>query len=252
MKKIFFFCLGLLFLCPFKTQAQVDGRAFLDYQLTFPRVNQAYYKLYPLVNEELRKTGFKGPLEDMYIRSFKLENELEIWVKDRGVDTYALFRRYNVCTSSGVLGPKRQEGDLQVPEGLYFITYFNPTSTYYLSLLVSYPNYSDRIKGHKETPGGDIYVHGGCATVGCLPMRDEFIKEIYVMCLMARTNGQTNIPIHIFPARFTAESLDYLYKNFEDEGKHRFWANLKSGYDYFERTHKILPVMYSQDGKYVF
>ncbi|MBX9449278.1 MAG: hypothetical protein KL787_05985 [Taibaiella sp.] len=42
---------------------------------------------------------------------------------------------------------------------------------------LSYPNYSDRIKGHKETPGGDIYIHGGCVTIGCLPMQDEVIKE---------------------------------------------------------------------------
>lgn len=252
MKKIF---LIVLLACPFlipDISAQVDGRAFLDYQLTFPRVRDAYYAHNHKIDDDLRKSGFKGPLEDMYLRSFKKEGVLEVWIKDKGVDTYALYKSYNVCASSGMLGPKRREGDLQVPEGLYFITYFNPTSNYHLSLLVSYPNYSDRLKGHKERPGGEIYVHGGCVTVGCLPMQDHYMKEIYVMCLKARANGQANIPIHIFPLRFDESSVEFLGKKFDNEEQHRFWANLKSGYDYFERTHKILPVMYNQDGKYVF
>lgn len=233
-------------------QAQIDGKAFLEYQLTFPRVSAAYNKYYPIIQKEAQRFGFDFPLSNIYIRSFKSENQLEIWVKNPNVDTYALFKRYNVCALSGTLGPKRREGDLQVPEGYYFITNFNPTSDYYLSLLVSYPNYADRINGHKETPGGDIYIHGGCVTVGCLPMQDEVIKEIYVMCLIARANGQTYIPIHIFPTRFEKETISYLAKQFKDEEKHRFWINLKSGFDYFEKTHKLLPVMYNQKGKYVF
>lgn len=252
MKKIF----GAIILCAFignmQVNAQIDGKAFMNYQLTFPRVSAAYSKYYEPIRKEAQRFGFQFPLENIYIRSFKSENQLEIWVKDQNVDTYQLFKRYNVCALSGSLGPKRREGDLQVPEGLYFITNFNPTSDYYLSLLVSYPNYSDRIRGHKETPGGDIYIHGGCVTIGCLPMQDEVIKEIYVMCLLARSNGQTNIPVHIFPTRFEKETIGYLSKKFEDEEKHRFWINLKSGFDHFERTHKLLPVMYNQEGKYVF
>jgi hypothetical protein len=34
--------------------------------------------------------------------------------------------------------------------------------------------------------------------------------------------------------------------------RQRFWINLKAGYDYFEKTHKLLPVMYNKEGKYVF
>lgn len=253
MNRIKYIIIIVLLALPSMTRAQIDGKAFLDYQLTFPRVSAAYNKYVESLKSDLKKFHFDPKVKDIYLRSFKAENEMEVWVKDHGVDTYRLFKLYKVCALSGDLGPKRKEGDLQVPEGLYFITHFNPTSEYHLSLLVSYPNYSDRIKGHKTTPGGDIYIHGGCVTVGCLPMKDEMIKEIYTLCLMTRGNGQTNIPIHIFPTRFNKESISWLTKKFElDEEKQKFWINLKSGFDYFERNHKLLPVMYNQEGKYIF
>lgn len=235
------------------SSAQSDGKAFLDYQLTFPRVSNAYKLHSETLKNEIIQKGFTYPVNDLYLRSFKAQNELEVWIKNPGVDTYALFKVYKVCALSGDFGPKRKEGDKQVPEGLYFITNFNPTSEYHLSLLVNYPNYSDRILGHKEMPGSDIYIHGGCVTVGCLPMRDEYIREIYVLCLKARSNGQLNIPLHIFPTRFNMETIGFLNTKFEhDVEKQKFWLNLKSGYDYFERNRKILPVMYNQQGKYVF
>lgn len=255
MKNYFLWTICSLILCgtSLHVNGQIDGKAFLEYQLTFPRVSAAYNKHSGPLKSELHRFGFKQQVNDIYIRSFKAENEMEVWVRDAGVDTYRLFKLYKVCALSGDLGPKRREGDLQVPEGLYFITHFNPTSDYHLSMLVSYPNYADRIKGNKQTPGGDIYIHGGCVTIGCLPMQDEVIREIYTLCLMARSYGQTNIPVHIFPARFTKESIGWLTKKFGlDEEKQKFWVNLKSGFDYFERTHKLIPVMYNQQGKYVF
>lgn len=243
--------IGIASICT--SNAQTDGKAFLDYQLTFPRVNNAYKLHHESLKQEIIRKGFQFPANDLYLRSFKAQNELEVWIKNPGVDTYSLFKTYKVCALSGDFGPKRKEGDKQVPEGLYFITNFNPTSEFHLSMLVNYPNYSDRILGHKEMPGSDIYIHGGCVTVGCLPMRDEYIREIYVLCLNARAHGQLNIPLHIFPTRFNAETIGFLNKKFEhDEEKQRFWLNLKSGYDYFERTKKVLPVMYNQKGKYVF
>lgn len=246
-------CFFLLTATAHKAHAQWDSNALRNYQLSMPRVSKAY----SLYNEKLRaeftRKGFRYPPNNIYLRSFKAHNELEVWVKDDGADTYALFKTYKICALSGSLGPKRWEGDLQVPEGLYFIADFNPNSDFYLSMLVNYPNYSDLVLGNKQTPGGDIYIHGGCVTVGCLPMTDAGIQEIYTLCLNARMNGQTNIPVHIFPVRFNRVGLNFLGKAYEnDEAKQRFWINLKAAYDHFEKNHKLFPVMYNQDGKYIF
>jgi murein L,D-transpeptidase YafK len=44
--------------------------------------------------------------------------------------------------------------------------------------------------GHEKNPGGDIFLHGNCVTIGCLPITDEGIKEVYWLAVLARTTGQ--------------------------------------------------------------
>ncbi len=65
----------------------------------------------------------------------------------------SLFKTYKVCALAGTLGPKRMEGDYQVPEGFYYINEFNPQSNYYLSLGINYPNESDKVSKRFIRPG---------------------------------------------------------------------------------------------------
>lgn len=235
------------------SKAQITDESFKSFQLSMPRVQQAITQKEDKLKKEFAEKKLIYPAKEVYLRSFKAQNELELWVRNPGSDTFTLFKKYNVCAMSGSLGPKRWEGDRQVPEGFYFINHFNPKSDFHLSMLVSYPNYSDLLLGNKQKPGGDIYIHGACYTVGCLPMTDELIKEIYVVCLKARFEGQQNIPIHIFPTRFSRSAVGFLAKEYgEDEKRQRFWLNLKAGYDYFEKHKTLMPVMYNKEGKYVF
>jgi murein L,D-transpeptidase YafK len=97
------------------------------------------------------------------------------------------IKTYTVCATSGLIGPKRMQGDLQIPEGFYYIDRFNPYSNFYLSLGINYPNTSDRILGDKNNLGGDIFIHGDCVTIGCLPITDSEIKELYIFCVEAKT-----------------------------------------------------------------
>lgn len=247
----------LLLLCvgfsPVVAQQNISVQDFKSYQFAAPRVSKAYQDYAGKLQALFQKENFKWPPKNILIRSFKAHNEMEIWVKDDGVDTYRLFKTYPICALSGTLGPKRWQGDRQVPEGYYFISDFNPRSDFYLSLMLNYPNYSDLILGNKQQPGGDIYIHGGCVTVGCMPMTNEGIEEIYTLCMAARLNGQTNIPVHIFPVRFNKTTVNFLVREYGNApSKQRFWLNLKAGFDYFEKHHKILPVMYNHEGKYVY
>ena len=234
------------------TFAQTD--AVKNYQLASPRVSKAFSKFDTQLAKAFKEKGLNYPAENLLLRSFKAQNELEIWAKNNDQDTFTLFKTYKVCALSGQLGPKRYEGDRQVPEGLYFISNFNPNSDFHLSMLVNYPNYSDMILTQdQKRPGGDIYIHGGCLTVGCLPMTDEGIQEIYTLCLNTYINGETNIPVQIFPTRFDRTGLNFLGREYKsDVEKQKFWINLKTAYDYFEKYRKILPVMYNQEGKYLF
>ena len=243
----------MLWVClPSGAHAQTDLQAFRDFQFSCSRVSDAMKKYNDTLAKEFKKKNIAYPPKDIYLRAFKSQNELELWARNSENSEYKLIKLYHICALSGILGPKRAEGDHQVPEGYYFIDDFNPKSDYYLSMLLNYPNFSDNLQGaaiaHK---GGDIYIHGGCVTVGCMPMTDEGIQELYTVCLNAKVNGQENIPVHIFPARFTKTGQAYLAKQYASEPeKQDFWQTLKTGYDYFEKYHKLLPVMYTPDGRY--
>lgn len=233
-----------------------DNNQFRNFQFSSGRVTTAWKKYDDSLKQLFVTNGLAWPPSDIYLRAFKTQNEMELWARDNEEQEYRHLRNYPICAMSGALGPKRQIGDRQVPEGFYFIEDFNPNSNYLLSMLVNYPNYADQLKAgpkNKDRLGGDIYIHGGCVTVGCLPMNDEGISELYTLCLNAKMNGQEYIPVHIYPTRMNKIGLEHLITDYKDNReKQEFWASLKGGYDYFETHHKLLPVMYLPDGTYTY
>ncbi|MBS1643736.1 MAG: L,D-transpeptidase family protein [Bacteroidetes bacterium] len=234
-------------------QAQDDASTLKNFQFSFNRVSQAYARYNDTLKKLFEAQKIPYPCNDIFLRFFKAHNEGELWARASKKDEYKLIKHYRMCALSGILGPKRWEGDRQVPEGYYFIEDFNPKSDFYLSLLLNYPNYSDLVKGDKDKPGGNIYIHGGCVTVGCIPMTDPVIMELYTLCLSARLAGETNIPVHIYPIRFDRTGLDFLGREYgSDTTKQKFWVNMKREYDYFETNHRLKPVLYSPDGRYLF
>jgi murein L,D-transpeptidase YafK len=233
--------------------AQEDIQSFRNNQLSNGRVKDAWKKYDDSLKRLFERKGINYPPHNIYLRNFKSQNEMELWASNTDTTEYKLIKTYRICALSGSLGPKRYQGDRQVPEGYYYIDDFNPHSEYHLSLQLNYPNYSDLIFADRQRPGGDIFIHGGCVTVGCLPMTDPGIQELYTLCLTAHLNGQMNIPVHIFPLRLTKNNMNYLNKTYaSDITKQAFWKTLKGGYEYFEKNHKLLPVMYTKDGKYAF
>ncbi|HSP77399.1 MAG TPA: L,D-transpeptidase family protein, partial [Myxococcaceae bacterium] len=157
-------------------------------------------------------------------------------------------RTYPFCAASGELGPKRREGDLQVPEGFYVIDLFNPRSQFHLSLRVSYPNASDRKLADARRPGQNIFIHGGCASIGCIAIEDEPIEELYLMVQEARRKMGRNVPVHIFPRRLDTAGLTVLEQHPEaTPSRLAFWRGLQPGYILFEETRR--PPRVKVDGK---
>jgi hypothetical protein len=146
------------------------------------------------------------------------------------------------------------EGDYQVPEGFYFINEFNPRSNYYLSLGLNYPNPSDKLLSDTFKPGGDIYIHGSCVTVGCIPVTDQQIDELYILAAHAKNNGQDFIPVHIFPIRYNnPKSAAYLETLTRTNSELKTFAKTLEGvYDHFEITRQLPIIMTNAHGDYVF
>ena len=168
--------------------------------------------------------------DPVYIRIFKEEHILELWMKSENSGRYKLVKAYSICKWSGRLGPKFVEGDHQAPEGFYATDLFslNPQSRYHLSFNVNYPNAFDQIYGRT---GSFIMVHGDCVSEGCYAMTDRSVEEIYLLVERALGAGQRSVPIHIFPFRMTQERLQAEWQS----PHYTFWKNLKEGHDFFDR-----------------
>jgi len=226
---------------------------FLLQQKKYVRVRTAITEKEQSLEENLRKNGLTSDNVHILIVAYKAEKQLEIHAKKKNETVYNLISTYNICASSGELGPKRRQGDGQVPEGFYKIDRFNPSSQFYLSLGIDYPNQSDKKKNTAPNLGGDIFIHGSCVTIGCLPMTDDKIKEIYLYAVFARNNGQTDIPVYIFPFRMTDANFQ-IYQNRHTKNRELidFWMNLKTGYDKFILDKKVLNVSIDNSGNYQF
>lgn len=227
--------------------------SFIDYQKTFPRPSEALDRKEDTLQKQFQAKKLVWPAKYIYIRSFKYDSQLEVWVKNDVKDKFQLFKTYKVCALAGTLGPKRMEGDYQVPEGFYYINEFNPRSNYYLSLGINYPNMSDKILSDSLRPGSEIFIHGSCVTVGCIPIRDEQIDELYILAAHAKDQGQDFIPVHIFPIRFNVEkSVKYLENLAKDDpGLKKFAGQLEDAFDYFEKYRQLPVVMVGEKGEYI-
>lgn len=243
--------LRILALALLLTFPSFGQKSFKVEQMRYKRVRRAYTKELNDVKRLLQLQKISFPDFTIYLRAFKEEKDLELWAKGKSSDKYQLIKTYRICASSGNPGPKRREGDLQVPEGFYAIDRFNPVSSFYLSMGINYPNTSDKTLSDQERPGDDIYIHGGCATIGCLPVTDEEIMELYIFCVEAKNGGQNKIPVTFFPAKLTEEKLKTLIaQNQPDEKVIRLWNDLKKAYDIFDNQ-KLLPrIRFRDDGSH--
>jgi len=121
----------------------------------------------------------------------------------------ALVQNYRAGLGFDPVGDKEQQGDGRTPEGVFYVTVSNPTSDFYKSLDVSYPDKEDAARGLAaglitaaeqaaidaaqdacaESPastgllGGDIEIHGnhtqGDWTYGCVAISDAGMDAVF-------------------------------------------------------------------------
>ena len=195
------------------------------------------------------EAGVPYPPAEIYLRAFKLEAVLELWARGPETESFTRIRFFPVVNKSGKPGPKREEGDRQIPEGFYVINRFNPLSKFHLSLGINYPNASDRIRTtNPENPGSDIFIHGKRRTVGCLPIGDSGIEVLYIVADDTRKNGRP-IRVDIYPSRMVGPEWEQVCEKYPQH--HGFWEELRPALDHFETHHTRPEVEASTDGSYV-
>ena len=91
---------------------------------------------------------------------------------------------YPIRARSGHAGPKLQQGDEQIPEGIYKILYLHPFSQLHLAMKLNYPNSFDKLQALKDGRnqlGNNIFIHGNSLSAGCIAVGDHNIEDLFVL-----------------------------------------------------------------------
>ncbi len=172
--------------------------------------------------------------DPVFLRLFKEERELEVWMRPEGESAYTLFKVYRMSDVEGKIGPKIREGDGQAPEGFYYVSpaRFVPDTKHYLGLDLGYPNDYDKYHGRT---GGNLMIHGGSRAAGSFAVPKKGMEEVYTLAAAAVSNGQRFFRVNVFPFRMNDKRMDTEFKR--NSKWLDFWINLKEGYDFFENAH---------------
>lgn len=171
----------------------------------------------PLARGRLRPhfvaAGVPYPPARFLLLGLKRERELQLYAAGHR-QQLRYVRSFPILGASGRLGPKLREGDLQVPEGFYRVVYLNPRSIAHLSLALSYPNDFDRARAVEDgrdpwTLGGDIMIHGGWKSIGCLAVGDQAAEDLFVLAADA---GWESAEVMISPVDFRRATLPLDYR----------------------------------------
>lgn len=202
-------------------QASATGREEAAAAAAIPRMEKAL---------TAKKLKLGNPV---FLRIFKEESTLEVWMKPAGGQKFILFKSWPICAWSGSLGSKTKQGDRQAPEGFYAVgpKHLNPFSSYHLSFDLGYPNQYERSKGYT---GSLLMIHGNCLSDGCYAMTDAGIEEIYTLVHAALKAGQPFFRVHAFPFHLTDKNL----ARHRDSAWTDFWLMQRPIYDYFEKHHR--------------
>lgn len=141
--------------------------------------------------------GSPFPPANLSLLCFKEERLIEVYTKCKGKNIR--LHSYPVLAASGKRGPKQQEGDKQVPEGVYSVVYLNPNSQFHLSFKLNYPNVTDLLRAQKagiQAPGSDIFIHGNEKSIGCLAIGNPAIEELFTLVSLT---GIEKTEVLIFP-----------------------------------------------------
>lgn len=155
---------------------------------------------------DFKRIGLDYPPRRLKLVGLKHERRLEVWVAGEATP-FVLLKTYPILAASGDIGPKLREGDRQVPEGVYAIESLNPNSLFHLSLRVNYPNEQDRARAQADGRtdlGGDIMIHGGTSSVGCLAMGDPAAEDLFIL---AADVGLPNTSVLLCPVDFRIRDL---------------------------------------------
>lgn len=156
------------------------------------------------------QAGVQFPPQQLALLIFKGNHRLDLWAKDAYHTKWVQIRSFSILAASGDSGPKLQAGDQQVPEGIYHIAYLNPNSRFDLSMALDYPNAFDLAQAkhdgrNRSKLGGDIFIHGGNRSIGCVAIGDAAIEQLFPLVALV---GVQHVKVIIAPNDYRFHTAD--------------------------------------------
>jgi murein L,D-transpeptidase YafK len=203
----------------------------------------------------IKEQGLVYDNMDILLRVYKKELIISLWIRPKNRDqSYKLLKMYRITDDIvSTVGPKSALGDQLTPEGIYQLEFYPSFrwSDFYLAFKVSYPNDADKLRrqfwkiGGKA--GGAINLHGCCVSIGCIPIGNPSIEELF---MLIRTNQRNNskVDIHIFPFKFESDEGLRILQTYKETKKryYDFWQGLQEINQTFVKTKKIPTIKIDQ------
>jgi hypothetical protein len=83
---------------------------FARQQLQHTRVRSAQRTAGPRILRAFAEKNILHPAAEIYVRAFKSERILELWVRPQDATRFRLLKTYEICALAGDPGPKRRQG----------------------------------------------------------------------------------------------------------------------------------------------
>src|SRR5436190_807941 len=100
----------IILLAIFATSPSYSQTSFFNGQKVYAKIGNGFGPLEDSIKKQFVEKKLAWPPQSVYIRSFKYDRVLEVWVKGNSNEPYTLFKSYKVCMQSGTTGPKRVQG----------------------------------------------------------------------------------------------------------------------------------------------
>ncbi len=164
------------------------GPSALSRRLPYSTLDSRLKEFRPIAQPRLRskfeKVGLSYPPSQVTLIGLKEERSLEVYARNKSTQPWVRVDDLPILGASGGAGPKLKEGDRQVPEGVYQVESLNPNRRFHPSLRINYPTAFDRAMARRDDRrrlGGDIMIHGGALSAGCLAMGDPASEDLFTL-----------------------------------------------------------------------
>lgn len=131
------------------------------------------------------------PPQHVSLILFKRDKKLFLYAGKNENETQ-LLKTYRILGSNERVGPKLNDSDKQIPEGIYKLASLNPGSSPQLALKIDFPNDFDRRMAEKDSRDSfrsQVLVHSGATSDSNVALKEQDMEELYTLASISEVSS---------------------------------------------------------------